>query len=109
MSTFAGSGSWAWADGVGTSARLYSPNGITLDSNGALFVGDWGNNRIRKISSAGEQLAWISGFDCWIVVTFVCSCRDMVAPSAIDFTHSFLINVRRCCQHAGRVWAGLLG
>lgn len=52
VTTFAGS-SAGFADGVGTSAMLNHPVGITTDLQGNVYVGDTGNNRIRKITPAG--------------------------------------------------------
>ena len=70
MSTLAGSGVPGWADGEGTSAIFKFPSGVSVDAEGAVFVADNDNNRIRKISSAGEELLglWI-----WIVTGFVCA------------------------------------
>ena len=53
VSTLAGSGTAAWAEGVGTAANFNLPFGISVDSNGAVFVADMNNHRIRKINSAG--------------------------------------------------------
>ena len=53
VSTLAGSGSLAWADGVGTAASFWNPYGVSVDSNGVVYVGDAGSNRIRKVSTAG--------------------------------------------------------
>jgi sugar lactone lactonase YvrE len=36
-------------DGTGTGARFKQPYGIAVDANGALYVGDQGNNLIRKV------------------------------------------------------------
>ena len=51
--TFAGSGAASYADGTGTAAQFNGPQGVAVDSSGTLYVADAGNNRIRKITSAG--------------------------------------------------------
>ncbi|TGL09166.1 hypothetical protein EHQ43_01540 [Leptospira bouyouniensis] len=38
-----------FVDGIGFNTRFNQPYGIATDSNGHLFVGDYGNNAIRKI------------------------------------------------------------
>ncbi len=53
--TIAGSGQGMLADGVGTNAAFYYPNSIILDSIGTMYVGDYYNHNIRKISSAGAK------------------------------------------------------
>ncbi|MFA6313056.1 MAG: hypothetical protein WC681_16365, partial [Sterolibacterium sp.] len=40
-------------DGVGTAARLFSPQGLALDAQGNLYVADTGNRLLRKITPAG--------------------------------------------------------
>jgi streptogramin lyase len=37
-------------NGVGTSALLKTPNGIAKDSSGSLYISDYGNNLIRKVT-----------------------------------------------------------
>jgi prepilin-type N-terminal cleavage/methylation domain-containing protein len=49
VSTLAGSGVQGFADGTGTSAQFYYPAGIAVDASGSVYVGDLGNQRIRKI------------------------------------------------------------
>ncbi|MCG8328782.1 MAG: T9SS type A sorting domain-containing protein [Chitinophagales bacterium] len=50
VSTFAGSGIQALQDGVGTSASFFLPQGIAIDQDNNIYVGDRNNNAIRKIT-----------------------------------------------------------
>ena len=60
VTTLAGSGSSAYKDGQGTQASFYNPVGVAVDSMGTVYVGDTYNNRIRKVTSAGERSGrWI--------------------------------------------------
>jgi len=49
VTTLAGITTAGSANGTGTAASFNSPNGIAADGNGNLYVGDFGNNEIRKI------------------------------------------------------------
>ncbi|MFM8982799.1 MAG: putative Ig domain-containing protein, partial [Spartobacteria bacterium] len=53
VSTLAGSGNWAFADGQGTSAAFSYPNGVAVDGSGNVYVADNSNHRVRKITAAG--------------------------------------------------------
>ncbi len=54
VSTLAGlSGTSGTADGAGTAARFNQPLGISVDSSGNLYVADWGNHTLRKVTSTG--------------------------------------------------------
>ena len=53
VSTLAGSGNATYADSTGASASFNLPYGLGMDAAGNLYVGDSGNNRIRKVSPAG--------------------------------------------------------
>jgi len=52
--TLAGSGAPGSADGQGTAASFFSPTGVATDAAGNVYVADYGNNLIRKISPGGN-------------------------------------------------------
>jgi len=43
-----------YKDGEANIARFYNPRGITVDTKGNLFIADYFNHTIRKISTSGE-------------------------------------------------------
>ncbi|WP_411031836.1 IPT/TIG domain-containing protein [Spongiimicrobium sp. 3-5] len=53
VSTLAGS-TVGYSDGFGNVAQFYNPMGLTVDSNGIVYVADNENQRIRKIMPNGE-------------------------------------------------------
>ena len=40
-------------DGTGNAARFYYPYGVAVDNSGNIYVGDYANNTIRKVTPAG--------------------------------------------------------
>ncbi len=50
VTTLAGNGIAGFADGFGNSASFQSPTGVAVDSSGNVYVADYTNSRIRKIS-----------------------------------------------------------
>ncbi|MBK8095185.1 MAG: choice-of-anchor D domain-containing protein [Verrucomicrobiaceae bacterium] len=54
VTTLAGSpGSTGSTDGTGSAARFYNPSGVTADSSGNVYVADYWNHTIRKITPGG--------------------------------------------------------
>ena len=54
VTTVAGSGDKAYADGTGTAASFSTPQGMAFDAAGNLYVADMHNHRIRKIDTSGK-------------------------------------------------------
>jgi len=54
VTTLAGNGISALADGTSEMASFYNPSGIAVDKQGNVYVADEYNNAIRKISPLGE-------------------------------------------------------
>ena len=50
------------ADGTGSAARFFQPNGVTVDSGDNVFVTDTNNNTIRKITSGGVVTTFAGSF-----------------------------------------------
>ena len=53
VTTFAGSGQAGSTDGPAASASFNAPDGLTVDANGNVYVCDFLNNSVRKITQAG--------------------------------------------------------
>jgi alpha-tubulin suppressor-like RCC1 family protein/streptogramin lyase len=53
VTTLAGSLTPGSSDGQGSLASFYSPSGVALDKSGNIYVADYNNNKIRKISPTG--------------------------------------------------------
>lgn len=60
VETLAGGGGPGFADGRGEQARFAFPQGLALDDAGNLYVADYNNHRIRRVTPAGE-VATITG------------------------------------------------
>ncbi len=46
------------ANGTGSAARFHTPYGVTVDSQGNIYVTEIGNATIRKVTSAGVVTTW---------------------------------------------------
>ena len=53
VSTYAGSGSYGYIDGLASEASFRNPSAVVLDPYGNIYVADSSNARIRRISSQG--------------------------------------------------------
>ena len=53
VSTLAGNGNSGFADGDGATAQFNGPAGVTSDAQGNIYVADFNNNRLRKVTASG--------------------------------------------------------
>ena len=62
IQTVAGTGTLGFSGdgGAATSAQLYTPTGVAVNSTGELFIADRTNHRIRKVSASG-QISTVAG------------------------------------------------
>jgi uncharacterized protein (TIGR03437 family) len=56
ISTFAGTGARGWGGdgGAAADALLYWPAGLAVDAGGNLYIADYGNGTVRKVSTNGS-------------------------------------------------------
>jgi sugar lactone lactonase YvrE len=59
VTTFAGTGTATYLDGIGTNASFNNPMGLAIDSSNNLYISDTSNNRIRKIT--GNVVTTLAG------------------------------------------------
>ena len=58
ITTIAGTGVCGFSGdgGPATAAQLCEPTGLAFDADGNLYISDWTNNRVRKVTNAGVPL-----------------------------------------------------
>ena len=56
-----GDGSYGGDGGQATSAMLYGPKGVTLDTTGDIYIADTLNNRIRKVTMSTVLITTVAG------------------------------------------------
>jgi len=63
INTVAGDGSCAYSGdgGAATSAALNSPTGVAVDSSGNLYIADYANNLVRKVTAATGKIGTFAG------------------------------------------------
>ena len=65
ITTVAGNGSWGFSgdNGPATNAQFNNPLAIAIDTNNNLYISDYSNNRIRKVTASTGVITTIAGND----------------------------------------------
>ena len=93
ITTIAGTGTQSFGGdgGVATAAKLNQPFGINFDAAGNLYIGDEGNNRIRKINTAGIITTIAGGGsslgDGWLATAAQLSIPEFASSSATGYIY----------------------
>jgi sugar lactone lactonase YvrE len=63
ISLLAGNGTWGYSGdgGAASSAQLYFPTGVAVDSSGNVYIADEGNNAIRKVVVSTGVITTVAG------------------------------------------------
>jgi sugar lactone lactonase YvrE len=63
ITTIAGTGTAGYSGdgGAATSAKLYYPSGVAVDSSGNIYIADTSNSRIRKVTASTGVISTIAG------------------------------------------------
>lgn len=61
VTTIAGSGTAAFADGTGNAASFNSPLGLAMNNDATLYVADFNNHRIRQVAVATGAVSTLAG------------------------------------------------
>jgi sugar lactone lactonase YvrE len=56
-----GTGGYSGDGGAATSAKLWGPSGVALDSSGNLYIADQASSRIRKMAAATGIITTVAG------------------------------------------------
>ena len=91
VSTFAGSGSGGFDGdgGLASAAQLLNPTSIAVGPEGSLYIADYLNNRIRKVSAAGIITTFAgTGVNGYSREGGQASATDMGTPDALTFDNA---------------------
>jgi sugar lactone lactonase YvrE len=85
VTTVAGNGTMAFADGTASSAEFQYPNGIALDASGNLAVADIWNHRIRLINLSTHTVSTLAGSGTLGYLDALSSGAQFDAPQCVVF------------------------
>jgi len=98
VTTLAGlAGNPGSADGIGSAARFHEPFGMAVDSTGSVYVGDYYNNTIRRMTQAGTN---------WTVTTLAGLAGNRGSTDAMGTEARFYAPSGVALDNAGNVYVG---
>lgn len=106
VTTFAGTTTNGYQDGVGTAAKFDRPYGIAFDILGNLFVSDTNNTKIRKITPAGVVTTFASGLFSFMTRITIDSSGNLYVVSYYDhriFKFSYVTTVQTSLDVSGNI------
>ena len=63
ITAVAGNGSWGYSGdgGLATSARLATPQGVSVDAANNIYIADYANNAIRQVRAGSQTISTLAG------------------------------------------------
>jgi sugar lactone lactonase YvrE len=83
VTTFAGNGQLGSVDGTGTAASISSPNALTIDAAGNIFVAAYNTHNIRKVTPQGVVTTFAGNYQAAASVDGVGTAANFISPSGI--------------------------
>jgi len=83
VTTLAGNGTNGYIDGPAANAEFYGPQGSAFDSQGNLYVADYGNSVIRKITPAGVVSTYAGNGTAGYLDTTLTTAAEFSSPSSL--------------------------
>lgn len=109
--TIAGNGTAGFINGTGAAARFNSPMGIDIDNVGNIYVADFGNHAIRKVTPAGVVTTVAGGIGAGMVDGLIAvakfngpmdvACDSMTSNLYVLDANNFRA---RAIKQASKVW-----
>ena len=109
VDVYAGTGTRGFADGPALGAQFDGPQGLTLGPDGALWVADKNNLRVRRIAPGGGQVDTVAGNGLWQTFDGPATQVGLGGPSGLAFGKDGALYIADSGAHCiRRLQAGML-
>ncbi|MEI6567939.1 MAG: cadherin-like beta sandwich domain-containing protein, partial [Verrucomicrobiota bacterium] len=102
VTTFAGSGTGGTANGTGTIAQFFQPTGVAVDGADNVYVADFGNHLVRKITPAGVVTTLAGSFRGYVNGAALAARFDMPWGIAVDSATNVYVGDTSMISHGIR-------